>query len=351
MSKGNDLRMSFAEWLFRMSAANAPYQARALAVYAVAFKVTANDELAKLSGMDTKGLADKTYNKWKSYLSTHGWVIVKQVTVGRTRTIEVEPALDGTPVTFTDLVRRMPRKFYGNTSVESTVTAEVEITGEEIAKPVKVTDEQPQTVEITVEPVEVTGEPPSCARTRIETPSGLLFPEEEDKNKQIPNSPEKPKRATPRPKATMAQFDRFWEAYPKREGKQKALQRFMDLTLEDAEKAISAAKQFADKCRRENTEGRYIKWPEGWLNAKRFLDYEAPQGANGHPPANWWRSNPEAARKLASETFWREAIKCANGHWPVEYLGPPPGDPACLLPPNLNAEMAKLYDKTGAKRS
>lgn len=137
MSKRNDLRISFSEWLYRMSEGDVPYQARALAVYAVAFKVTSNEELACLVGMDTKGIADKTYNKWKRYLSDNGWVIVRQVTVGRQTTIEVDPAFKEAPVTFTDMVRRGTRKFSGSSPVTITDTPSVEITGEAV----KVTDE------------------------------------------------------------------------------------------------------------------------------------------------------------------------------------------------------------------
>jgi hypothetical protein len=129
-SKSNELRLSLAEWLYRMSENSVPYQARALAVYAVAFKATSNEELAILVGMDTKGVADKTYNKWKRYLSENGWVIVKQVTVGRVTTIEVEPAFKETPVTFTDLIRRNPSKFRGSSDATITDTPAVKVTDE-----------------------------------------------------------------------------------------------------------------------------------------------------------------------------------------------------------------------------
>lgn len=131
MTKHNELRISFAEWLYRMSECDVPYQARALAVYAVAFKAASNEELACLTGMDTKGVADKTYNKWKRYLSNEGWVIVRQVTIGRQTTIEVDPAFKEAPVTFTDLVRRSPRKFYGSSLVPITDPVLVEITDED----------------------------------------------------------------------------------------------------------------------------------------------------------------------------------------------------------------------------
>jgi hypothetical protein len=154
MSDSNNIRMSFAEWLYRMAVADVPYQARSLAVYATVFKIASDGELARLSGMDTKGVADKTYNKWRALLCSRGWVIVKQVKVGRTRTTEVYPAINDTPVTFTDITSRspdkiraksavevtdMPRNSYGGSSV--TITDDRKSYGE---KSVEVTDEDQQ---------------------------------------------------------------------------------------------------------------------------------------------------------------------------------------------------------------
>lgn len=157
MTKANDLRMPFSEWLYRMSESAVPYQARALAVYAVAFRATSNEELACLVGMDTKGVADKTYNKWKRYLSDNGWVIVRQVTIGRVTTIEVDPAFQTTPVNFTDMKPREPRKFYGSSSATITDTPAVASTTE----PEKVTAPEVKTTAV------------PCARARIEPPSGV----------------------------------------------------------------------------------------------------------------------------------------------------------------------------------
>lgn len=147
----NELRMSLAEWLFRMAEDDLPYQARSLAVYAVLFKVTANDELAKLAGMDTKGLADKTYNKWKRLLADNGWVIIKSITIGRTTTIEIYPALKTRPVTFTDAIARDPVRFAQNKSYGR----EEQITSESYGRAVKITDE---TEKVTVANVEITDE-------------------------------------------------------------------------------------------------------------------------------------------------------------------------------------------------
>ena len=133
----NGLRMPFAEWLYRMAEADVPYQARGLAMYAVLFKVSANDELAKLAGMDTKGIADKTYNKWKKLLADDGWVIVKSVTVGRETTIEIYPALETSPVTFTDVSPRDPARFAQNKSYGR----EEQVTGESYGPAVTITNE------------------------------------------------------------------------------------------------------------------------------------------------------------------------------------------------------------------
>lgn len=158
----NSLKMPLAEWLYRMAEADVPYQARGLAVYAVLFKVSSNEDLARLSGMDTKGLADKTYNKWKKLLAEDGWVILKSVTIGRETTIEVFPALKTSPVTFTDVSPRDPARFAKNKSYGR----EEEITGESYGRAVTITDE---TEKVTVEPVKITAEPKtSPARTRAE---------------------------------------------------------------------------------------------------------------------------------------------------------------------------------------
>jgi hypothetical protein len=148
----NQLRMPFAEWLFRMSEAGLAPQARELAIYAVAFKVSSNEELAKLAGMDTivsgKSIADKTFNRWKKLLTDDGWVILKAVTIGRTTTIEVFPACGSEPVTFTDMKAREARRFYESKSYGS----EVEATDETDVSPVEVTDEARNSYAPAVEP-------------------------------------------------------------------------------------------------------------------------------------------------------------------------------------------------------
>jgi hypothetical protein len=165
----NELRMPFAEWLFRMSEARVPPAARELAIYAVAFKVSSNEELAKLAGMDTKGIADKTYNGWKKRLLSDGWVILKAITIGRATTIEVFPAFEASPVTFTDLKGRDSRRFYESKSYDQTV----EVTDVDAGSPVEVTGETRNSYGQTVE---VTAGSRAPIRAQFETPSGLLKP-------------------------------------------------------------------------------------------------------------------------------------------------------------------------------
>jgi hypothetical protein len=115
----NHLRISLAEWLWRMSEEKVPYQARSLAVHAVLFKVTGNDELARLCGMDSMGRAEQTFNKWKKFLSQGGWVLLSNQRGGRGMGIEVSPAYKETPVEFTDVSRRDPGKFNPRRNVDT----------------------------------------------------------------------------------------------------------------------------------------------------------------------------------------------------------------------------------------
>jgi hypothetical protein len=179
----NQLRMPFAEWLFRMSEAGLAPQARELAVYAVAFKVSSNEELAKLAGMDTivsgKSIADKTYNRWKKLLTDDGWVILKAVTVGRVTTIEVFPACGSEPVTFTDMKARDASKFYGRELDRNSYETAVEDTDEIGVSPVEVTAEARNGYG---ETVEVTGGSRALTCARIDNFTSLTTLKEKEES-------------------------------------------------------------------------------------------------------------------------------------------------------------------------
>lgn len=82
------------------------------------------------------------------------------------------------------------------------------------------------------------------------------------------NNPLKP------PKGASASFSRFWEAYPKKVGKQAAEKAFrrVNVPLETLLTAIERQKR-GDRWSREN--GRYIPNPATWLNQGRWEDEES----------------------------------------------------------------------------
>lgn len=72
------------------------------------------------------------------------------------------------------------------------------------------------------------------------------------------------------------EFELFWEEYPKKVGKAKAKERFIQAIKKgnSPQLIIEKAKEYKLQCQKNNTEDRYIKRPEGWLNSERYLDGE-----------------------------------------------------------------------------
>lgn len=72
------------------------------------------------------------------------------------------------------------------------------------------------------------------------------------------------------------EFELFREAYPKKVGKAKAKERFIQAIKKwnSPQLIIEKAKEYKLQCQKNNTEDRYIKRPEGWLNSERYLDWE-----------------------------------------------------------------------------
>ena len=83
-----------------------------------------------------------------------------------------------------------------------------------------------------------------------------------------------------------AEFERFWDAYPRHEGKQKARAAFEKVTvpLQTLLNAINQQKRSAQWCK---DGGQYIPHAATWLNGKRWedqlpMDTSIPKGASGH---------------------------------------------------------------------
>lgn len=100
---------------------------------------------------------------------------------------------------------------------------------------------------------------------------------------EAPPPPEPPEP----PKYTPA-FDQFWSAYPRKAEKGTAFKKYQTRIKEgySPEELLTAAKNYALQCKRQNTEKRYIKHPATFLSDNRpFLDYLPKESrAEATPP-------------------------------------------------------------------
>ena len=71
-------------------------------------------------------------------------------------------------------------------------------------------------------------------------------------------------------------FDEFWRAYPRKKGKiaaEKAFAKVISKNLATADELIAGARRYAAE--RDGQEGRFTKYPAGWLNEGRWADEES----------------------------------------------------------------------------
>jgi predicted secreted protein len=67
-------------------------------------------------------------------------------------------------------------------------------------------------------------------------------------------------------------FEQFWFLYPRHSGKEQTKEKFLDLDVEDKQKAIDAVKIFAEQ--QQGVETKFILLAKNWLDQKMYLDYE-----------------------------------------------------------------------------
>ena len=72
-------------------------------------------------------------------------------------------------------------------------------------------------------------------------------------------------------------FERFWKAYPKTRGvsKEDAFGQWLKFDEEVYEQIIMAAGEYAKDCKKNGTEGGFVKHPSGWLSGKIWQTYKA----------------------------------------------------------------------------
>lgn len=91
-----------------------------------------------------------------------------------------------------------------------------------------------------------------------------------------------PSTHNPQPPSSPSEFDAFWDAYPRRTAKPKALQAWTAATRKaEAAAIVTAAEQYRDD---PNRLDEFTAYPATWLNQERWNDGPLPSrnGRNGH---------------------------------------------------------------------
>lgn len=108
---------------------------------------------------------------------------------------------------------------------------------------------------------------------------------------------------------------------------------------------IAAARRYAES---GELKPGYIPHLSTWLNDGRWED---DYTIGSRKPA-WWE-NPEMVARCGADRWKAGIAKDANGHWPIDKLGPVPGTPDCKVPENIVSELrlTERYDQYGMERS
>lgn len=159
-----------------------------------------------------------------------------------------------------------------------------------------------------------------------------------------------------KPKAPYSDaFQAFWKAYPETKGMSKidAWKAWKKLSTAEQVQAMAAVpefrRQFEDRKRRQPD--ATCLHAQGFLNQKRFETLVEVNAGGQAKPSAWWLS-PEKVSQVTPER-WRKAIsEHANGIWPVDVLGPPPGSHRCVVPREIVAELklTDTYTPAGIRR-
>jgi phage replication O-like protein O len=122
-------------------------------------------------------------------------------------------------------------------------------------------------------------------RPGVKTPPIQRKPKKEDSTEPngsitLPHS-KKRKHAAPDP-ATLAAFERFYQAYPRHVAKAEAQKAWLKLTpaAEIIPVIMAAVARYADSV--QDDDPKFIKYPGLWLNGKRWEDEPVASNGNGH---------------------------------------------------------------------
>jgi hypothetical protein len=147
-------------------------------------------------------------------------------------------------------------------------------------------------------------------------------------------------------------FQKFWAAFPKgrKQGKGATALLFEKIVAgkhkvgrATAQELIDAATAYA----KTSPDPEFTPAPSTWLNGGRWMDDVSPTKASGP----WWTDRVRVQAVTADR--WRTGIReHAGAVWPISKLGPPPGQPSCVVPAEIIAELglAEAYDHKGMRR-
>lgn len=111
-------------------------------------------------------------------------------------------------------------------------------------------------------------------------------------NKQDKTRQDKKRKNTK--KENPAGFDRFWQAYPRKDGKANALKSWRKISPDEAllETIIDAVTRQKQGPNWQKEGGKYIPFPATWLNQRRWEDrgVDLPAAGNAHNP---WGGAPK----------------------------------------------------------
>lgn len=116
---------------------------------------------------------------------------------------------------------------------------------------------------------------------------------EKEKEKEVEGEEEKEKEDDSPTPPTPQGFGEFWQAYPKKVGKQSALKSFANAMKTTDLQTILAAIERQKRSRQWNRDGgQYIPYPATWLNQERWEDElggvkDAGAVASGDPSKSW----------------------------------------------------------------
>lgn len=98
------------------------------------------------------------------------------------------------------------------------------------------------------------------------------------------------------------EFEQFWSAYPRKEGKQKAMEEFLKVEV-DIDVLLLAVEEQKKSAQWQKNVGQFIPHASTWLNGKRWEDLllppanDVPKGASGQ----LGEAEMEAIRRVLQE--------------------------------------------------